>query len=163
MSEAHSPQRQLEVKQLLRLRQLRERQAMAAFQRSEAALRDAQAKRDDRAQSVQQLKHKRAALAQAVVTQHASSLGRLSDYVSAANADLDDQLERMEDALLNADEACEDAQARRDEARQDWLRATGREEAAQGLQREVRQARRQHLEVLAEREDPPSPPRFEGA
>ena len=163
MSEAHSPQRQLEVKQLLLLRQLRERQAMVAFQRSEEALREAQAKRDTHAMSVQQLHDRRAELAQDVVTKHASNLGRLSDYVSATYADLDDQLERMEDAWLSADEACESAQARRDEAREAWLRASGRQETAQGLQREVRQARRLHLELLAEREDLPSPPRLEGA
>ena len=163
MSEAHSPQRQLEVKQLLLLRQLRERQAMAAFQRSEEALRQIQAKRDEHAQSVQKLHDRRAELAQDMVTKHASSLGRLSDYVSATYADLDDQLERMEDAWLSADEACESAQARRDEARQEWLRASSRQESAQGLQREVRQARRLHIELLAEREDLPSPPRLEGA
>ena len=163
MSEAHSPQRQLEVKQLLLLRQLRERQAMAAFQRSEEALRQIQAKRDEHAQSVQKLHDRRAELAQDVVTKHASSLGRLSDYVSATYADLDDQLERMEDAWLSADEACENAQARRDEARQEWLRASSRKESAQGLQRDVRQARRLHIELLAEREDLPSPPRLEGA
>ena len=163
MSEAHSPQRQLEVKQLLLLRQLRERQAMAAFQRSEEALRQIQAKRDEHAQSVQKLHDRRAELAQDMVTKHASSLGRLSDYVSATYADLDDQLERMEDAWLSADEACESAQARRDEARQERLRASSRQESAQGLQREVRQARRLHIELLAEREDLPSPPRLEGA
>ena len=163
MSEAHSPQRQLEVKQLLLLRQLRERQAMAAFQRSEEALRQIQAKRDEHAQSVQKLHDRRAELAQDMVTKHASSLGRLSDYVSATYADLDDQLERMEDAWLSADEACESAQARRDEARQEWLRASSRQESAQGLQRDVRQARRLHIELLAEREDLPSPPRLEGA
>ena len=163
MSEAHSPQRQLEVKQLLLLRQLRERQAMAAFQRSEEALRQIQAKRDEHAQSVQKLHDRRAELAQDVVTKHASSLGRLSDYVSATYADLDDQLERMEDAWLSADEGCENAQARRDEARQEWLRASSRKESAQGLQRDVRQARRLHIELLAEREDLPSPPRLEGA
>ena len=163
MSEAHSPQRQLEVKQLLLLRQLRERQAMAAFQRSEEALRQIQAKRDEHAQSVQKLHERRAELAQDVITKHASSLGRLSDYVSATYADLDDQLERMEDAWLSADEACEGAQARRDEARQEWLRASSRQESAQGLQRDVRQARRLHIELLAEREDLHSPPRLEGA
>jgi len=163
MSEAHSPQRQLEVKQLLLLRQLRERQAMAAFQRSEEALRQIQAKRDEHAQSVQKLHERRAELAQDVITKHASSLGRLSDYVSATYADLDDQLERMEDAWLSADEACESAQARRDEARQEWLRASSRQESAQGLQRDVRQARRLHIELLAEREDLHSPPRLEGA
>ena len=153
-TQAYDPRHLGESQQLLRLRQLREQQAFLALQRSEQALLRAHAQREATVLTLQQLKERRVALSHAVVTHLAQQLGRLSGYVSAAHADLDDQLERVEDSLLNDEEACESAQEARNEARQRWLAASGRRDTATGLVTDARKARRQHAERLADREDP---------
>jgi DNA-binding transcriptional MerR regulator len=158
MNLPHSPRQLSDVRQLLRLRQLREQQALAAMRRCEQDLQQAQQKRDERLAQVAQLRQRCEALAQATVGEHAAGLGRLSGYVAAMNADLDDLLERAEDALLGDEYDCEAAQEALAEARQAWLKASGRRETAAGLAADARTARHHHLERLAEREDDARPP-----
>ena len=88
-----------DARQLLRLRELRERTALAALRRAETAQRAAQAVVDEHQHTMRRLLAERQQLAQRVVGELAGRIGRLADCVTAVQADLDDQLERTEYAL----------------------------------------------------------------
>jgi len=147
-----------DTQQLRRLRELRERTALQALRAAEAGQRAAEQAVREREAALQRLQLQRQQLAERVVGELAPRIARLADSVSAVQADLDDQLERTEYALIDDEQAAADARDRTDAARQDWLRAVSRHGAAQSLVGDARQAARRERELRAEREDAPQPP-----
>ena len=67
-------------------------------------------------------------------------------------ADLDDQIERTEYAMLDDEEALDEARKSRERARQAWLRASAAVNAAETLVTDTRRAHRQAQEAVQERE-----------
>jgi hypothetical protein len=147
-----------DTQQLRRLRELRERTALQALRAAEAGQRAAEQAVREREAALQRLQLQRQQLAERVVGELAPRIARLADSVSAVQADLDDQFERTEYALIDDEQAAADARDRTDAARQDWLRAVSRHGAAQSLVGDARQAARRERELRAEREDAPQPP-----
>ena len=146
-----------DARQLQRLRELRERTALAALRRAETAQRAAQAVVDEHQHTMRRLLAERQQLAQRVVGELAGRIGRLADCVTAVQADLDDQLERTEYALIDDEQALASAREETDAARQAWLRAVSRHGAAGTLVADARKALRHESAARAEREDAPQP------
>lgn len=150
--------RQLQdAQQLQRLRALRERKALQALRAAEAAQHGAEQLVRERESALQLLQQQRQQLARRVVGELAPSMARLADCVSAVQADLDDQLERTEYALIDDEEALAQARANTDAARQAWLRTVSRHGSAQTLVGDARLAVRRDRETRDEREDAPTP------
>ena len=153
MQSANPASQLLDARQLERLRLLRERTALAALQRAEAAERAAQQAVQAREHTLQGLLAQRQQLARRVVGELAGQMARLADCVSAMQADLDEQLERTEYALIDDEQALADARAQTASARQAWLRASSRRDAAEQLVGDARKALRRQTAARAERED----------
>ena len=97
MSGAQDLPRQLEqARQLARLRQLRERTALAALHEADKALLQAEEALERRRAALARLSEERGQLSQRIVHECAPDLGRLAAYIGAMTADLDDQIERTE-------------------------------------------------------------------
>jgi len=89
---------------------------------------------------------------EAVVTTLAPSLPRWSAVTGAHLERLIGQLERNEYELIQDDRALEAAQEQLQQARSELTRALAREDAVQGLARQVKRARLIEREQRAERE-----------
>lgn len=153
MSGAQDLPRQLEqARQLARLRQLRERTALAALHEADKALLQAEEALERRRAALARLSEERGQLSQRIVHECASDLGRLAAYIGAMTADLDDQIERTEYAMLDDEEALDEARKSRERARQAWLRASAAVNAAETLVTDTRRAHRQAQEAVQERE-----------
>jgi hypothetical protein len=151
MTAARMP-RPHEAQQLARLRALR-------VQRARERIAPAQATVDQAAQAVRARHQKIADLRgtitlsrEAVVTTLAPSLPRWSAVTGAHLERLIDQLERNEYELIQDDRALEAAQEQLQQARSELTRALAREDAVQGLARQVKRARLIEREQRAERE-----------
>ena len=156
--QAADPARQLhDARQLQRLRALRERTAMNALRAAEAEERAALQTVQEREAALQRLQVQRQVLAERVVGELAGRMARLADCVSAVQADLDDQLERTEYALIDDEEALAAARQKTAQARAQWLRAVSQHGAAGTLVTEARSAVHRQRETRLEREDAPAP------
>lgn len=147
----------LDAHQLKRLRALRERTALNALRQAEAEVRTAEAALQQRQQLMASLQGQRESLTQRIVRDCAPRLGRLASYASAAQEDLDDQLERTEYALIDDEETLSAARARAEEARRAWLRAVSQSGSADSLIGEARKAVLRARETRLDREDAPLP------
>ena len=154
----NAPARQLQdARQLHRLRELRERQALAALRQAEADVAAAEEAVAMRQRAMDRLQQQRDQLSQRIVHDCAPQLGRLADCASATQADLDDQLERTEYALIDDEDALGAAREQAAEARAAWLRAVSQTGSAQTLVGDARKALRRERDTRLEREDAPAP------
>ena len=152
------PARQLhDARQLHRLRELRERKALAALRQAEADVAAAEQAVATRQRAMDRLQQQRDQLSQRIVHDCAPQLGRLADCASATQADLDDQLERTEYALIDDEDALGAAREQAAEARAAWLRAVSQTGSAQTLVGDARKALRRERDTRLEREDAPAP------
>ena len=146
-----------DARQLKRLRELRERTALTALRTAEREVRAAEDALQQRQQLMQRLQGARDALSQRIVHDCAPQLGRLAGYASAAQEDLDDQLERTEYALIDDEEALSAARAQAERARAAWLSAVSQNGSAQTLVGDARKALLRDRDTRLEREDAPAP------
>lgn len=153
----NAPDRQLQdARQLQRLRALRERQTLNALRQAESEVAAAESAVAERKMVMERLQQQRDALSERIVGQCAPHLGRLVTYVSATQADLDDQLERTEYALIDDEDALAEAREKAAQARAAWLRAVSQNGAAKTLVDDARKAVRREQETRLDREDPPA-------
>ena len=151
------PARQLQdARQLQRLRELRERKALAALRRAEADVAAAEEAVAMRQRASDRRQQQRDQLSQRIVHDCAPQLGRLADCASATQADLDDQLERTEYALIDDEDALGAAREQAAEARAAWLRAVSQSGSAQTLVGDARKAVLRERDTRLDREDPPA-------
>ena len=129
------------------------------MQRAREHIAPAQAAVDEAAQAVQERQRKitllRSQLSesrQAVVTSLAATLPRWAAVTSAHLDRLVEQLDRNEYFLTEDDRALETAQEHLQQVKAELTRALAREDAVQGLVREVKRARLLEREQKAERE-----------
>ena len=154
----NAPARQLQdARQLHRLRELRERQALNALRQAESQVAAAEQAVAERQRAMDRLQQQRDALSQRIVGDCAARMGRLAAYASATQEDLDDQLERTEYALIDDEEALAAARQKTAQARAQWLRAVSQHGAAGTLVTEARSAVHRQRETRLEREDAPAP------
>ena len=144
-----------DARQLKRLRELRERTALTALRTAEREVRAAEEALQQRQQLMQRLQGERDQLTQRIVHECAPRLGRLAGYASAAQEDLDDQLERTEYALIDDEDALSAAREKAAEARAAWLRAVSQNGSAQTLVDDARKALLRERDTRQEREDAP--------
>lgn len=150
--------RQLQdARQLQRLRELRERKALSALRQAEAEVATAEHAVAERQAAMDRLQLARDQLSERIVGACAPQLGRLAIYASAAQEDLDDQLERTEYALIDEEEALSAARAQAERARAAWLRAVSQNGSAQTLVGDARKALLRDRDTRLEREDAPAP------
>ena len=150
--------RQLQdARQLQRLRELRERKALSALRQAEAEVATAEHAVAERQAAMDRLQLARDQLSERSVGACAPQLGRLAIYASAAQEDLDDQLERTEYALIDDEEALSAARAQAERARAAWLRAVSQNGSAQTLVGDARKALLRDRDTRLEREDAPAP------
>ena len=151
MTAARMPQPH-EAKQLARLRELRVQRARERIAPAQAAVDQAAQAVRVRQQKIERLRGQLTASREAVVTSLAPTLPRWSAVAGAHLEQLVDQLERNEYGLTQDDRALEEAQEALQQVRSDLTRALAREDAVQGLVREVKRARLLEREQKAERE-----------
>ena len=150
--------RQLQdARQLQRLRELRERKALSALRQAEAEVATAEHAVAERQAAMDRLQLARDQLSERIVGACAPQLGRLAIYASAAQEDLDDQLERTEYALIDDEEALSAARAQAERARAAWLRAVSQNGSAQTMVGDARKALLRDRDTRLEREDAPAP------
>ena len=150
--------RQLQdARQLQRLRELRERKALSALRQAEAEVATAEHAVAERQAAMDRLQLARDQLSERIVGACAPQLGRLAIYASAAQEDLDDQLERTEYALIDDEEALSAARSQAERARAAWLRAVSQNGSAQTLVGDARKALLRDRDTRLEREDAPAP------
>ena len=145
-----------DARQLKRLRALRERKALTALRQAETAVREAEAALAVRQATMTRLQTERDALSQRIVGDCAARMGRLADYASATQEDLDDQLERTEYALIDDEDALSEAREQAAQARAAWLRTVAQRDAAHTLVGDARKAVLRERDTRLDREDPPA-------
>lgn len=151
MSGARLPQPH-EAQQLARLRALRVQRAREHIAPAQAAVEQAAQAVRERQRKIASLQHQLTESRLAVVTSLAPTLPRWSALTGAHLEKLVDQLERHEYELMQDDRALEAAQEQLQQARSELTRALAREDAVQGLARQVKRARMLEREQRAERE-----------
>ena len=153
----NAPARQLQdARQLHRLRELRERQALNALRQAESQVAAAEQAVAERQRAMDRLQQQRDALSQRIVGDCAARLGRLAAYASATQEDLDDQLERTEYALIDDEDALSEAREQAAQARAAWLRTGAQRDAAHTLVGDARTAVLRERDTRLDREDPPA-------
>ena len=145
-----------DARQLKRLRALRERKALTALRQAETAVREAEAALAVRQATMTRLQTERDALSQRIVSDCAARMGRLADYASATLADLDDQLERTEYALIDDEDALAEARDKAAAARAAWLRAVSQSGSAETLVGDARKSVQRERDTRLDREDAPA-------
>ena len=151
MTAARMP-RPHEAHQLARLRALRVQRARERIAPAQAAVDQAIQALQERQRKIAQLRHQLSESREAVVTSLAATLPRWSAVAGAHLDRLTEQIERNEYFLTEDDRALEGAQEQLQQAKADLTRALAREDAVQGLAREVKRARQLEREQRAERE-----------
>ena len=151
MSAARMP-RPHEAQQLARLRALRVQRARERIAPAQAAVDQALQAVRERQQKIALLRKQLTESREAVVTSLAPTLPRWSAVTGAHLDRLAEQLERNEYFLTEDDRALEAAQERLQQAKAELTRALAREDAVQGLARQVKRARLLEREQRAERE-----------
>jgi hypothetical protein len=142
-----TPQEAQELRELrgLRVTRARERHAVACREVSAAELAVRQ-----RQQAIEAGKAAIATLAGAVVTSLAPHLPRWHGVLHAQQARLAERLERDEDALIGESRRLDETQAAAQQTRLAVSRALAREDVAQDLAKQARQARSAAAERRAE-------------
>lgn len=158
MTAASTTQQLDAARQLQRLRELRERKALLAYQRTEIEVRNALQQVQQREAQILGLQGQRLALQRSLIGEYAVRLGSLASYASAAMDALDDQLERSEYALIDEEEELFNARKRSEAARHAWLRAVAQHQACATLRDDAHKSLRREQEMRLDREDPPLRP-----
>lgn len=122
-----------EARQLLQLRELRERSAQRARQQARQAHELARQAVQARQGVVAQLRAQRHALGHAIVDAQAERLPRHAPYADARREQLDDLIERAEYALIDDEDELNVAQRRLAEADLAWRRASARVQATTSM------------------------------
>jgi hypothetical protein len=148
-------QRIAQAAQLLRLRELRQQQALAAQARARQEQLQAQeaVRRAETAMQAQRDAQVRLLAAM----QDGAALPRVLDFAEMQRVRVADLLERAEYALIDDQEALHSADRRLDQASLALRQAQGREQAATDLLKRERLQLRRADERRAEREDAPRP------
>jgi hypothetical protein len=144
--------RRREAQQLHRLRCLRVDRARDAVREALAATTRAADAVRARERLIRRHRDAIDALERAVVGALAPQLPRWSTLTVAQREALADRLEREEYALIDDQQALEQAQDRLQSMRAELTRALAREDAVRGLVDETRRAHRSWIETRAERE-----------
>ena len=153
----NAPARQLQdARQLHRLRELRERQALNALRQAESQVAAAEQAVAERQRAMDRLQQQRDALSQRIVGDCAARMGRLAAYASATQEDLDDQLERTEYALIDDEDALAEARDKAAAARAAWLRAVSQSGSAETLVGDARKSVQRERDTRLDREDAPA-------
>lgn len=148
------PSRQLQdARQLKRLRELRERKAHNALRLAEAEVAAAERTVQERQRVMDRLQAEREQLNHRITHDCAPQLGRLAVYASAAQENIDDQLERTEYALIDDEDALATARQKAAQARGAWLRAVSQNSSADSLVGEAQKALNLERETRLDRED----------
>jgi len=151
-----NPTRQLQdARQIKRLRALREQTALQALRAAEAAQHAAEQTVQQCQTAFEKLHTQSQELAERIVGEYAPHIGRWIDHIAALQSGLDDDLERVEDELMEAEQALDAAQENTALARERWQRAVGQHSSADTLVAEKRTTLARHRETLLEREDEP--------
>ena len=151
MTSARMP-RLHEAQQLARLRALRVQRARERIAPALAAVDQAAQAVQQRQSKIAQLRSQLSESREAVVTSLAPALPRWSAVAGAHLDRLAEQLDRNEYFLTEDDRTLEAAQEHLQQAKAELTRALAREDAVQGLAREVKRARLLERDQRAERE-----------
>lgn len=141
-----------ELRQLLRLRELREDAARREHEQCRSKRDDALRAVRERELLLQQQRTERDDLATYTAGDGASAMPRLSGYASARRDLLDDRIERNEYALIDDEEALTDAERALQHARDEWARARARTQAVETLRDDTTRRAARAGEQRAERE-----------
>jgi flagellar biosynthesis chaperone FliJ len=129
-----------EAQQLCRLRGLRVQRAQEACSAAQAEVDAAAHKVHDSERAIGRLRGEIDALCHAIVNGFAPHLPRWAAMATAQRERLADLLERAEYALIDDEQALEQARERLAQARTALTRAQASEDAVKGLAKEARQA-----------------------
>lgn len=149
----HTERREIgELKQLVRLRELREDAARRAHEVCRTQRDEARRAVREREAELQAQRAQRDDLAAYTAGDGASAMPRLSGYASARRDLLDDRIERNEYALIDDEEALAEAERALQRAREDWARARARTQAVETLRDTTTRGAARAGEQRAERE-----------
>jgi DNA primase large subunit len=129
-----------EAQQLCRLRGLRVQRAQEACTQAQAEVDAAARKVREREREIERLRTAIDTLCHAIVHDFAPHLPRWATMATAQRDRLADLLERAEYALIDDEQALEEARERLAQARTALTRAQASEDAVKGLAKEARQA-----------------------
>lgn len=145
-----------ELRQLLRLRELREDAARRAHELCRTRRDDALRAVREREAELQAQRTERDELAAYTAGDGASAMPRLAGYASARRELLDDRIERNEYALIDDEEALADAERELQQAREAWSQARARTQAVGDLRERTSRHAAHASEQRAERELEPA-------
>jgi DNA repair exonuclease SbcCD ATPase subunit len=129
-----------EAQQLCRLRGLRVQRAQEACTKAQAEVDAAARKVRDSEQAIERTRTEIDTLSHAIVNALAPHLPRWATMATAQRDRLADKLERAEYALIDDEQALEEARERLAQARTALTRAQASEDAVKGLAKEAKQA-----------------------
>jgi len=148
-----------EARQLQQLRQLRERKAWQALCAAQAEQHAAEQKLCACEAALEQLQAERKQLSQRIVGEYLAHIGRFTDNLRALHIRMDDQLERADDAVVEARETLRETQKASAAAHAHWLRAAAQNSAADTLVADMHTAHQRQRETRLEREEEAPMPR----
>ena len=141
-----------DLRQLLRLRELREDAARRAHEASRVQRDEALRAVQERDALLQQQRAQRSDLSAYTAGAGASAMPRLAGYASARRDLLDDRIERNEYALIDDEEALAEAERHLQQASDAWAQARARTQAVETLGDSTRRRALRAAEQRAERE-----------
>jgi hypothetical protein len=141
-----------DLRQLLRLRELREEAARRAHETCRVARDEALRAVRDREALLQQQRAELGVLSAYVAGDGAGAMPRLCSYASARRELLDDRIERNEYGLIDDEEALAEAERRLQLASEAWAQARARTQAVETLRDSTRRRAACAAEQRAERE-----------
>lgn len=151
-----------ELRQLLRLRELRQEGSRAEREARRAERDEAFALLQEHQRQLEALNVQRSALADWVAGEGASSMTRLNAFASARQALLADACERAEYALLDDQEALAETEVQLAQAHEHWIRTCSRTQSVERLLARTRSGFARQAELRAEQEaDPAARPQLQ--
>lgn len=141
-----------QLRQLLRLRQLREECARAKREVRRAERDEVFAVLQEHQANLKKLNLQRSALADWMAGEGASSMARLNAFASARHAFLADACERAEYALLDDEEALADTERQLAQAHERWIRSCSQTRSVERLLARTRTGLARMAELRAEQE-----------
>ena len=142
----------------VRLRELREQQALRALGLAHRARAEAEAQLRARSEDLAAWQARRAALLAHIAGAGAERLARLLPSTHAHREQLEDHIERTQFALYDDEAALAEAERRLDQLRAAWQRSRAREDAAHDLMNAAVRGRRRDVEGRLEAEEPSAAP-----
>ncbi|HET9642761.1 MAG TPA: hypothetical protein VFP68_05285 [Burkholderiaceae bacterium] len=145
-----------ELRQLLRLRELRQEGARADREARRAERDHVAALLQEHQAQLEELNLKRRALADWVAGEGASSMTQLQAFANARHAFLAEACERAEYAVLDDQEALANAEQQLAQAHERWIRACSQTQSVERLLARTRADMARRSELRAEREIEPA-------